>query len=78
MPDYKIKLKVIIMFSFGLIFSITSLSSYFAHRYLNIPIIIASFLFMIYGTTEVLYYKYWKTLGFSIVTIIIFIVSLLA
>lgn len=77
LPDYNIKLKVIIMLSFGLILSIVSLSSYFVHSYLKIPTILVLFLFMIYGIIEALYYKYWKTMGFAVVTVIFFLIFLI-
>lgn len=73
----KIKLKVICMLFFGIIFFITSLTSYILHKYIPIMILIPSILFSIYGIIEALYYRYWKTFGFAFVTILIMICSII-
>ncbi|SFG83720.1 hypothetical protein [Sporolactobacillus nakayamae] len=58
LPDRNIRVKVVVMGAFGLVFAIVSLSSYFLHTYVKAPIVISMFLFMIYGIGEALYYKY--------------------
>lgn len=71
----KIKLKVVIMLLFGIVFFITSLSTYVLHRYISNMIFITLILFSIYGIIEFLYYRYWKTFGFAIVTILLMLAS---
>lgn len=73
----KIKLKVVIMLLFGIVFFITSLSTYVLHRYTSNMIFITLILFSIYGIIEFLYYRYWKTFGFAIVTILLMLASAL-
>lgn len=73
----KIRLKVICMLVFGIIFFVASLSSYILHKYIPIVIHIPSILFCFYGIIESLYYKYWKTFGFAFVTILLMISSIL-
>jgi hypothetical protein len=74
LPDFKIRVKVIMMLFFGFLFTIISLSSYFLHAYVKTPIVISLFLFMFYGVIEAFYYRYWKTTGFAIVTVIAFLI----
>ncbi|MET1247753.1 hypothetical protein ABWW58_03075 [Sporolactobacillus sp. STCC-11] len=77
LPDRNIRVKVVVMGAFGLVFAIVSLSLYFFHTYVKLPIVISMFLFMIYGIGEAFYYKYWKTTGFAIVTVLAFLIYLL-
>lgn len=77
MPSKKIKLKVIFMLSFGIIFFMASLSSYILHKYIPIIIIIPSILFCLYGIIEASYYRYRNTFGFAFVTILLMIASIL-
>lgn len=74
LPHRNIKIKVIVMASFGLLFALVSLNSYFLHAYVKTLMVISLFLFMVYGISEALYYKYWKTTGFAIVTVIAFLI----
>lgn len=76
-PYEKIKLKVICMLLFGIIFFVASLSSFILHKYIPIIIFIPSILFCFYGIIEALYYRYWKTFGFTFVTILLMIISIL-
>lgn len=73
----KIKLKVICMLLFGIIFFLASLSSYVLHKYIPIIIFVPSILFCFYGIIEAVYYRYWKTFGFAFVTILLMIASML-
>ncbi|EKQ54701.1 MULTISPECIES: hypothetical protein [unclassified Clostridium] len=76
-PYKKIKLKVICMLSFGIIFFAVSLLSYLLHKYISNTIFISSILFCLYGIIEALYYRYWKTFGFAFATILLMIGSIL-
>jgi hypothetical protein len=73
----KIRLKVICMLSFGIVFFAVSLSTYILYKYFQNIILIISILFSIYGIIEALYYRYWKTFGFAFVTILLVIASIL-
>lgn len=72
----KIKIKVFCMLVSGIMFFITSLTTYILHKYIPIIILIPSILFCLYGTIEALYYRYWKTFGFAFVTILVLICSI--
>lgn len=73
--DKQIKTKVICMLSFGVIFFVISLLSYILHTYLQSVIFVSLILFAIYGITEALYYRFWKTFGFASVTIVLFFIQ---
>lgn len=73
----KIKVKVVCMLLFGIIFFISSFSTYILHKYISTIILIPSILFCIYGIIEALYYRYWKTTGFAFLTILLMISSIL-
>ncbi|SEW30728.1 hypothetical protein [[Clostridium] fimetarium] len=73
----KIKLKVVFMLLFGIIFFVASLSTYILHKYIAIVIFVPAILFCFYGVIEALYYRYWKTFGFAFVTILLLIASFL-
>ena len=77
LPLAKIKVKVIFMLLFGVLFFITSLLTYILHKYIGFVLFMPSILFSFYGITEALYYKYWKTFGFAFVTILLLIASIL-
>lgn len=71
--DNNMKIKVICMLLAGVIFFIVSLSSYISHSYHNNIILGSLVLFSLYAACEALYYKYWKTSGFAIVSIILLV-----
>ncbi len=77
LPDKNIRIKATCMLIAGLALFAVALSSYILHTYTGLAIRIVLVLFSFYGITEALYYRYWKTFGFSIVTIIVMIVSFL-
>jgi len=66
--DKNMRIKVICMFLVGIMFSIVSLSSYISHSYSNQIMLGSLIIFSIYAMGEALYYKYWKTTGFAIVS----------
>ncbi len=76
LSNKKIKRKVICMFSFGIAFFIVSLFTYVLRKYLPGIIFVTTLLFSLYGITEALYYRYWKTFGFAFVTILLLIGSI--
>ncbi len=72
--DNKIKIKVICMLVAGFVFFFSGLVSYLSHTYISMIFIISSMLFAVYAIVEACYYRYWKTIGFSIVSMILFII----
>jgi hypothetical protein len=67
----KLKIKVIFMLVFGLLFFTTGIYSFISH-YVNEKCFLAVLIaFAIYALGEGVYYKYWKTIGFSIVSILV-------
>lgn len=69
--DKKMRTKVICMLLVGVMFSTVSLSSYISRSYSNTIILGSLIIFSIYGIVEASYYKYWKTTGFAIVSLIL-------
>lgn len=70
----KMKIKVICMFLVGIMFFTVSLISYIFHSFYDTAIFISLVIFSIYALLEALYYKYWKTTGFAIVTLVLLII----
>ena len=79
-PDISIKqmrLKVLMMFSFGIVFLVIGLYSYISRSF-PLPVYLMSLgIFSIYAISEAFYYKYWKTIGFAIISIIFFLLLIL-
>jgi hypothetical protein len=75
--DNQIKIKVVCMLFFGITFFIIALLSYILHTYLQPVIFVATALFAVYGIVEAIHYRYWKTVGFGMVTIILFSIQAL-
>lgn len=69
--DKQMRIKVICMLSAGIMFFIESLISYITRSYSGVIIIGSLIAVAIYACVEALYYKYWKTAGFAIVSMIL-------
>lgn len=78
LPDKRIMIKVVLMLLFGIAFSAVSIVSYILHGYLNYTILIILFLFSVYGVTEAMCYKYWRTWGFAGVTLVMLLFSIIS
>lgn len=74
--DTKIKLKVILMLLYGIAFFIISLTSFIFHKYLHLAIILILSLFTIYAISEAIFYRYWRTWGFAVITLLLLLVSI--
>lgn len=74
--EKNIKIKVVLMLLFGIAFTLISVISYVMHGYLKYVTIGILALFAIYGISEAAYYKYWKTMGFASVTILLLLTSI--
>ena len=66
----QLKTKVMLMFIFGLLFFLIGMSSYILRNVNETYYLLALILFAMYAVGEALYYKYWKTFGFSTVSIL--------
>lgn len=75
--DRQIKAKVTAMFLFGLAFLFNGLCSYYVHAVNSLSFTVNLSLFCIYAFSESLYYKYWKTFGFFLLSTVLLIVFLL-
>lgn len=75
--DMMMKIKVICMLIAGIMFFIVSSISYISHSYYNVIMLVSLILFSIYAIGEALYYKYWKTVRFAIVTLILLSIYIL-
>ncbi len=76
LSNKKIKIKVICMLLSGIALFSAALLSYILHSYLHDLIMIALMLFALYAIVEALYYRYWKTIGFALVTIVLLLCSI--
>lgn len=65
------------MLAFGVLFLLIGLSSYLLHSFQYWESLALLILFAAYATIEGLYYKYWKTIGFSCLSILFLILFLL-
>lgn len=77
LTNKKIKLKVLCMLFFGIALFTVSLLTYLLHKYLPGIILITTLLLSLYGISEALYYRYWKTFGFAAVTILLLVCAVL-
>lgn len=69
--DKMMKIKVTCMFLAGVMFFMVSSISYIFHSYFSLAILGSLILFSIYAISEAIYYKYWKTTGFAMVSVIL-------
>lgn len=69
--DKQMKTKVTLMFSFGIVFLFNGVFSFATHNLNQTYYEITLILFAVYALVEALYYKYWKTFGFSIISILL-------
>ncbi|PJI08674.1 MULTISPECIES: hypothetical protein [Clostridium] len=70
----QLKVKVVFMLIFGLIFFSMGINSYFLHYVNETYFLIVLILFAVYAFGEALYYRYWKTFGFSAVSALLLLV----
>ncbi|MBL4936441.1 hypothetical protein JK636_11785 [Clostridium sp. YIM B02515] len=66
----QLKTKVMLMFILGLLFFLIGIASFILRNVNETYFLLALILFATYAVGEALYYKYWKTLGFSAVSIL--------
>lgn len=75
--DNQLKAKVLCMFSFGALFLLSGLYSYITHRFHFEEAVFTLTVFTIYAIIEGCYYRYWKTIGFSCVSILFLVLFLI-
>ncbi len=73
--DSKIRLKVVLMLLFGMAFFTVSFSSYILRKDMHLTTMLIVLLFSIYGLIEAMFYKYWKTWGFAVTTIVLLLLA---
>jgi hypothetical protein len=73
----QLKTKVMFMLIFGFIFFLTGIISYILHHVNKTYFLMDLFLFATYALGEAIYYKCWKTFGFSTVAILLLLVFFL-
>lgn len=68
----QMRIKILFMLSFGIVFITIGLYSYI-NRQFPLPMYLLSLgLFSLYAILEAFYYKYWKTVGFALISILLF------
>lgn len=73
----QLKIKVICMLTFGILFLAAGLSSYITHSFKYLVSLLILILFAVYASIEACYYKYWHTIGFSCLAIFVLILFLI-
>jgi hypothetical protein len=73
----QIKVKTLCMFLFGILFLITGLYSYITHSYYELSFIIVLSAYTLYALMEAVYYRFWRTFGAFIMSIILLFITLL-
>ncbi|WP_040948257.1 hypothetical protein [Gorillibacterium massiliense] len=80
LPDHttrkQVRVKTICMFSFGILFWATGLFSYFTHSYYELSFIIVMGAYTLYAMIEALFYRYWRTFGTVIISVLLFLATL--
>lgn len=71
----QIKVKTICMFSFGILFLSTGLFSYFTRSYYELSFIVVLGAYTIYALIEAVYYRFWRTFGALIISVILLLVA---
>lgn len=69
----QLRIKVIFMLLFGVLFLGVGLYSYILHSIKQNSFITVLTIFSMYAVGEGIYYRYWKTFGFSIVSILLLV-----
>ncbi|MGL6200690.1 MAG: hypothetical protein ACRC3H_17310 [Lachnospiraceae bacterium] len=74
----QLRIKVICMFSFGVLFLVIGLISYFTRSYYKFSFIITIGAFTFYELFEAVYYKYWRTTGAFLLSTILLLLTIIA
>ena len=69
--DKEMMIKVACMLFVGIMFFVVALISYVTRRYFDLVMLSSLIIFSMYGIGEAVYYRYWKTVGFAAVTIVL-------
>ena len=67
----QLKIKTTMMLLFGVIFLAGGLYAYFTHSFPKSIVFAIVIGFALYAIIEALYYRYWKTVGFAIVGVLL-------
>lgn len=71
----QLRVKTRCMFSFGILFLATGLFSYFTHSYYALSFIIVMSAYTLYALIEAVYYRFWRTTGAFIISVILLLVT---
>lgn len=74
--DKNLKIKIVFMLLFGVAFLSAGLSSYILHQPMNVLNTSVLIIFAIYACMEALFYKYIRTTGFAVISIIFLLIYL--
>jgi hypothetical protein len=69
--ERKLKIKVVLVFIFGVLFFVTGILTLFNLSFIKNVYFIVLILFSIYALCEAIYYKYWRIFGFFAITVIL-------
>ena len=75
--DKQMKLKIIMLFIFGIIFLICALYSFITKTFPKTIISTVFVCFAVYAVIEASYYRYWKTIGFAVLAISLAIILII-
>lgn len=74
--EKQIRAKVICMCLFGILFLATGLFSYFTRSYYELSFILVLVAYVLYALIEAVYYRFWKTFGALILSVILLLVAI--
>lgn len=75
--DKGMRIKTFLMFSWGIVFLLAGLLSYFLHQPLNSIFFISLLVFAVYACIEAFVYKFSHTVGFAIISLVLFFIYFL-
>jgi hypothetical protein len=74
----QIRVKTICMLSFGILFFATGLFSFLTRSYYGLSFIVALILYALYAFIEAAYYRFWRTFGTFLLSVVFLILILFA
>jgi len=69
--DKEMRIKATCMLLVGIMFFVIALISYVTGSYFDLIMLSSLIIFSMYGIGEAVYYRYWKTVGFAVTTIVL-------
>lgn len=72
----QLKVKIICMLLFGVLFLTTGLISNFTRSFYSLSFVIVLGMYTVYALVEAIYYRFWRTIGAFVLSSVLFVVIL--